>query len=171
MSLTGNFFWHFYLHAFFGIMTFISISTFRIHKQERNAMFWKSCGLMLSNWHVLCFFIVVWMTGVAYGTISTFLFIYLESIGGNDFLLGSSLAVTVTTEVVFFWYSERVIARFGEKILLYISLGAYILRFIYYSFLTNPWAVYPAELLHGLTYACMWSASVSYAHSISPPGN
>jgi len=58
----------------------------------------------------------------------------------------------------------------GEKNLICIALLAYITRFIYYALLTNPWAVYPAELLHGITFAAMWSSSVSYAKSISPPG-
>lgn len=34
--------------------------------------------------------------------------------------------------------------------------------------LETPWWVLPAEVLHGLTFAAMWSASSSYATSIAP---
>jgi len=61
------------------------------------------------------------------------------------------------------------IRKIGSRGVLYLSLLCYALRLLYYSFLTNPWAVLPAELLHGVTFAAFWSASVNLASENSPP--
>lgn len=41
---------------------------------------------------------------------------------------------------------------------------------MYYALLVTPWAVLPAELLHGLTFAAMWAACVKHGSDIAPPG-
>jgi len=37
-----------------------------------------------------------------------------------------------------------------------------------FQVLENPWFVLPVEVLHGLTYAAMWTASLEHAHNIAP---
>ncbi len=39
-----------------------------------------------------------------------------------------------------------------------MALVCLAIRLFYYSLLHEPWAVLPAELLHGITFAAMWSA-------------
>ena len=34
----------------------------------------------------------------------------------------------------------------------------YIIRFLYYALMKDPWMVMPAEVLHGITFAAMWAA-------------
>lgn len=46
----------------------------------------------------------------------------------------------------------------------------YAIRLGYYAILPNPWAVLPAELLHGVTFAAFWSACIYYSSTIAPPG-
>lgn len=52
-----------------------------------------------------------------------------------------------------------------------LVLGAFGLRFIIYSLLTNPWHVLPVELLQGVTYGIFYSNMASYAYVVSPPGS
>jgi len=51
-----------------------------------------------------------------------------------------------------------------------VVLAAFGVRFLMYSFLTNPWTFLPVELLQGVTYGVFYSTMVSYANKISPPG-
>jgi MFS family permease len=48
--------------------------------------------------------------------------------------------------------------------------AAYVVRFLYYSQLQNPWWVLPIEVLHGLTFGVMWSAVTHFSHEIAPAG-
>src|SRR4051794_32220595 len=89
---------------------------------------------------------------------------------------------TVTTEIVFFFFSDYILTRLGGPVTLSLSLFSYIIRhvffsnllilirLVYYSLMENPWIVLPAELLHGLTYAAMWAACVRHASEVAPPG-
>lgn len=69
-----------------------------------------------------------------------------------------------------FWYAGGLIKRFGVPGALVLACVCYVIRFVAYAFLRNPWAVLAIEPLHGVTYALMWNASASYAHAIAPPG-
>ena len=60
--------------------------------------------------------------------------------------------------------------RYGTWAVLAVTQVAYVVRFVYYSRLTEPWAVLPCEVLHGLTFATMWTVSTTYANEIAPPG-
>ena len=84
---------------------------------------------------------------------------FLKDIGGEELLMGLALAITCAAELPFFFYSGTIIQKFGAKSVLYVSLFAYAIRLLYYSYLTEPWAVLPAELLHGITFAAFYAAA------------
>lgn len=47
-----------------------------------------------------------------------------------------------------------------------LGLIGNILRFLYISYLTNPWYVLPFEFMQGITHAAVWAACCSYiAHN------
>jgi len=47
-----------------------------------------------------------------------------------------------------------------------LGLGGNVLRFLYISWLTNPWWVLPFEFIQGITHAAVWAACCSYiAHN------
>lgn len=52
-----------------------------------------------------------------------------------------------------------------------LVLFAFGIRFLMYSFLTNPWYILPVELLQGVTYGIFYSNMASYAYVVSPPGS
>lgn len=47
-----------------------------------------------------------------------------------------------------------------------MGLGGNVLRFLYISWLKNPWWVLPFEFIQGITHAAVWAACCSYiAHN------
>jgi predicted MFS family arabinose efflux permease len=49
-------------------------------------------------------------------------------------------------------------------------LGGNVLRFLYISWLKNPWWVLPFEFIQGITHAAVWAACCSYiAHNTPTP--
>ncbi|XP_065838367.1 major facilitator superfamily domain-containing protein 6-like [Oscarella lobularis] len=125
---------------------------------------------IFSNPNIIAFLIAIWTLAMFMILIDNFLFWFLQDLGANQTLLGLSLAFTCMGEVPVFFISGRVIARIGHSGVVYIVFLAYALRFISYSFLSNPWIVLAIELLHGVTFALLWAVSTLYARHIAPPG-
>ena len=84
--------------------------------------------------------------------------------------MGAARLVMCAAEVPFFRMSGDILDRLGVYGTLSLVGGAYAIRFCYYGFLTDPWFVLPAEVLHGITFAALWSASVSHAQELAPEG-
>lgn len=53
--------------------------------------------------------------------------------------------------------------------MLCLGLAGNILRFLYISWLKNPWWVLPFEFIQGITHAAVWAACCSYIAHNTPP--
>jgi len=97
-----------------------------------------------------------------------------ESIKGPDWvtlLLGLNMGIQCWIgEVPMFFLSGWVIKSLGHSNTMTLVLGAFGIRFILYSYITNPWYSLPIEILNGVTFGLFYSTMASYAHIISPPG-
>ncbi|CAG5075334.1 Similar to MFSD6: Major facilitator superfamily domain-containing protein 6 (Homo sapiens) [Cotesia congregata] len=56
-----------------------------------------------------------------------------------------------------------------EGKVLCLGLGGNIIRFLYISWLKNPWWVLPFEFMQGITHAAVWAACCSYIAHNTPP--
>ena len=135
------------------------------------------CHRMLSNVttllripKVIGFFLVVICLGMMQSVWIGFLFWYLEDLGSNQIIIGLSCVTTAFSEIVFLSISGKIIQLIDHLPCLYISLLAYSIRHLSYSFLTNSWFVLPIELLHGICLGLMYAAASAYASIISPEG-
>lgn len=118
---------------------------------------------------VLVFAVIVFLSGMGLGVISAFLFLRLKQLEGSGLVMGLSRFITCAAEVPMFHFAGKLQKKYGTWKMLVLTQAAFVLRFTYYSFLTNPWAVLPCEVLHGLTYATTWSVSCTFINTISPP--
>ena len=118
---------------------------------------------------VSIFSLVVFLSGFGSGVIESFLFIRMGQLGGSGLVMGISRFITCAAEVPMFQVAGSLQERFGVWPMMAVTQLAFVIRFTYYSLLTDPWYVLPCEMLHGLTFATMWSVSCSYANMISPP--
>lgn len=119
---------------------------------------------------VACFFLVVWACGCATGVIETFLYVVLGDMGAGTTLMGVARLLTCASELPVFFYAGPFIRRVGFLGALHGVSLAYVVRLGWYAVLRDPWWVLPAEVLHGITYALMWSACTAFAHRVAPPG-
>eukprot|EP00056_Hartaetosiga_gracilis_P003992 m.70150 g.70150 ORF g.70150 m.70150 type:complete len:171 (-) comp11659_c0_seq10:561-1073(-) len=119
---------------------------------------------------VLLFMILLVAMGMMKGVIDAFLFVYLQDMGGNGTLLGVTLATTTISELPFFAFSGTILRRLGALCVIFISMGAYAGRLLYYSQLSRPWSVLPIELLHGVTFSLSWATIVAHAQEVAPEG-
>ncbi|XP_078660686.1 major facilitator superfamily domain-containing protein 6-like [Branchiostoma floridae x Branchiostoma belcheri] len=113
---------------------------------------------------------VAWVLGFGSGLVFTFLFWHLHDLGGTHILFGIASALNHISEVTAYLLSYWLISNLGHVKILCLGLAGTVVRFVTYSFLTNPWLVLPLELLQGVTHAAIWAACTSYIGQTTPPG-
>ncbi|XP_014290851.1 major facilitator superfamily domain-containing protein 6 [Halyomorpha halys] len=112
------------------------------------------------------FLFVAWFMGFGIGLIFTFLFWHLQDFGGTPTLFGVASVINHISEIFAYFFSFRLISQMGHVKVLCLGLVGNILRFLYISYLTNPWWVLPFEFMQGITHAAVWAACCSYiAHN------
>jgi hypothetical protein len=123
---------------------------------------------------VASFFVLVTSIGVAMGINNSVLFLHLSELGVSNTVLGMSVFLTAIAEMPFFFYASKLIAYFSARGVVNIAAATMVFRLLYYSLLgpviVDPDWVLLVEPLHGITFAAMWTASVTYAEEIAPPG-
>ncbi|ORC90590.1 uncharacterized protein TM35_000083880 [Trypanosoma theileri] len=106
--------------------------------------------------------------GMGYSLINTFLFIFLDSIHAPPILLGLSVVMTVVVEIPLFQSSKYVHEHYTDRQLLCVSMCAWTVRVMGYSFLHNPWLVLFLEPLHGFTFGLMWLSAMHFVRGAFP---
>jgi len=154
----------------------------------------KSTSMFGDIWHLLStprvMIFVIWCTavGILTSVVWQWLLWFLQDLStaqhwdkdscmdskGPDWvtlLLGLNMGIQCWVgEVPMFFLSGWVIKTLGHSNTMTLVLGAFGVRFILYSSITNPWHSLPIEILNGITFGIFYSTMTSYAHIISPPG-
>ncbi|KAK0158487.1 hypothetical protein PV328_009484 [Microctonus aethiopoides] len=115
------------------------------------------------------FLFVAWFMGFGIGLIFTFLFWHLQDYGGTPTLFGVASVINHISEIFAYFFSFKLIRQMGHVKVLCLGLAGNILRFLYISWLKNPWWVLPFEFIQGITHAAVWAACCSYIAHNTPP--
>ncbi|XP_035712170.1 major facilitator superfamily domain-containing protein 6 isoform X2 [Folsomia candida] len=116
----------------------------------------------------IAFLFIAWIMGIGAGLIFTFLFWHLQDFGGTTTLFGLACLVNQVSEIAAYFFAPQFIIRLGHVNVLCVGLLCNVVRFLYISFLTNPWWVLPLEFVQGITHATIWAASCSYLTKNTP---
>ncbi|CAG0919054.1 unnamed protein product [Notodromas monacha] len=114
------------------------------------------------------FLFVAWLMGFGIGLIFTFLFWHLQDFGGTPTLFGIASVINHISEIFAYFFSFRLITQIGHVKVLCLGLIGNVIRFLYISWLRNPWWVLPFEFMQGITHAAVWAACCSYIAHVTP---
>lgn len=114
------------------------------------------------------FLCVTWFMGFGIGLVFTFLFWHLQDLGGTPTLFGVASVINHVSEIFAYFFSFRFIRQIGHVKVLCIGLIGNVCRFLYISWLKNPWWVLPFEFIQGVTHAAVWAACCSYITQATP---
>ncbi|KAG7397477.1 hypothetical protein PHYBOEH_000697 [Phytophthora boehmeriae] len=133
--------------------------------------FVESARLISDKVDVFVLLVVVFLMGLMYGVISSFLTLYLYNLSGeNAQIVGIAIMCETASELPAFFFSHAIIKKLGIVNVLLLSIMGYALRVSYYAVMTNAWSAIPFEFLHGVTYGLAWAACTQYVYSAAPPG-
>ncbi|XP_043226876.1 major facilitator superfamily domain-containing protein 6-like isoform X2 [Amphibalanus amphitrite] len=129
---------------------------------------WTIVFNKLKNVRCMAFLFISWWMGIGMGLIFAFLFWHLQDFGGTPTVFGIASIINHISEIFAYFFCFRLINQYGHVKILCLGLTANVLRFLYISWLTNPWWVLPFELIQGITHASTWAACVSYLNHAVP---
>ncbi|KAL0879833.1 hypothetical protein ABMA27_002373 [Loxostege sticticalis] len=130
---------------------------------------WVTVLKQFQNAKAISFLLVAWFMGFGIGLIFTFLFWHLQDIDGSPTLFGVASVINHISEIFAYFFSFKLITQLGHVKVLCLGLAGNVLRFLYISWLTNPWWVLPFEFVQGVTHAAVWAACCSYIAHGTPP--
>jgi PPP family 3-phenylpropionic acid transporter len=162
--------WGFYSYLVFMLGLGITAYFLPVKPVQIAGKFWQGLRLLLANRHWLLFLLVVLIQGMSLSIFLNFLFLHLEDMGASRALMGLSLTVATVSELPFWFYSDRLLDKWGSRRLLMFSLVMYLVRAFAYALMWQPWLVLPISLLHGPSFSAMWAAGVAYAAETAPEG-
>ncbi|XP_054158851.1 major facilitator superfamily domain-containing protein 6-like [Oppia nitens] len=130
---------------------------------------WVKVLRSLANMRQIAFLFVTWFMGFGIGLVFTFLFWHLQDLGGTPTLFGMASVINHISEICAYFYSYSLITTYGHTKVLCIGLIGNVVRFLYISWLDNPFWVLPFELIQGVTHATVWAAACSYVTQHTDP--
>ena len=131
---------------------------------------WDGICILFQNADALLFFFLVGVIGISSGVIENFAYVRIREVGGTGKDMGLSRLVSSVAGAPMFWFSGPLTELLGADRVIVLSIGSYVLRFIIYAVMRNPYQGLPAEAMRGITFAAFWSTCTIYASRIAPPG-
>jgi PPP family 3-phenylpropionic acid transporter len=86
--------------------------------------------------------------------------------GASATLVGYGISFQGLCELPLFYFSARIIGRFGIRTTLLVTVFATALRLLLYSVVKNPNAAIFIELLHGISWSLFWVVCVEYVNML-----
>lgn len=126
-------------------------------------------GKLLRNRQLLLLLLSVVLVSTGGTAIWNFYSLYMKGNGASATLVGYGLSLQGLCELPFFYFSARILMRWGMKKTLIATVLALCIRLIFYSLVNEPhWAI-PIELLHGLSWSLFWVACVESVNQLVEP--
>ena len=125
----------------------------------------KVVPMLLSLRH-FSFLVAILYTGFCYGILVHFVNWYIDEIGGSAAIMGTAGAAREIAALIMFAINSTTLQAVGNVNTMVFCLLLYIICFICYSVLENPWKAVALEVLDGGTYGLVWSSCVTYMSDV-----
>jgi len=101
---------------------------------------------------------------------TTYLYPYMKELGASETQMGIASTIATLTEMVIFFYGDRLVRRFNTRRLLVISLVLIGIRSLLYAAVHATYMIWVVQIFSGMVFPAMWLAAVAYADENSPAG-
>jgi MFS transporter, PPP family, 3-phenylpropionic acid transporter len=99
-------------------------------------------------------------------TIWNYYSIYMKENGASASLVGLGISFQGLCELPLFYFSAKIIGKFGIRTTLLITVFATAIRMLLYSAVKNPQAAIFIEILHGVSWSLFWVVCVEYVNML-----
>ena len=123
---------------------------------------------LFKNFRNGVFLVTLFAFGFFHSLHYSFLFWYLQDLGGTPVLFSIILLIYSLAEVVTYFLSGHLVKAIGQQGMICLAFACYTTRYLMYTYLNDAWFVIPMELVQGITYGGVWSIAAVYVNA--PPG-
>ncbi len=96
--------------------------------------------------------------------------LYMKGIGASSGLFGTALVVASVSEMFMFLLVPKLIQRGLTRAMIVSGFLAWILREVLCAIIQDPMLATVTQLLHGLAFSALWTATITLARNLVPPG-
>lgn len=159
----------FYAFALVGIVCLLLSFSFPPDIKKKNRSLTKHKLSILVKDHTFLFFLVFsFLVGVPRSMNSTFFSIYLDELGAGEGLIGLAWAAASFSNIGIFFYSDRLLKKFGSTRLLIFGALLFGIRWLLYACISNPFFVLAIQPIQGASFALFYSAGVTFVSEAAP---
>ncbi len=162
--------WSFWLYAINMTLAWLVSHRLTFGQARERVSIRRGIRALLTNHRWSIFLITVFIAGMGMSTVNTYLFPYMEEAGARKSLMGLAAVIATISEIPVFFFSKHLLQRLKSRGLLMLSMAVIGARLLLYFFFAFPAAILLVQIMHGLTFAALWTAGVSYAHENAPTG-
>jgi PPP family 3-phenylpropionic acid transporter len=150
------------------VLTFIFAFTLRQENEtiSTTEQSFKDVKAVFGNQRLLFLLFCVFLISAVAITIWNFYSVYMEERGASYTWTGYGLSFQGLCELPLFYFSAKIIARFGIRTTLLITVFATALRMFLYYVIKAPHAVIAVEVLHGISWSLFWVVCVEYVNQL-----
>ena len=148
-----------FLFAFFLQEEFKKSETKKVHASPDVREIFRNRDLIIL---LICVFLI----SLGGTTIWNFYSIYMKENGASATLVGYGISFQGLCELPLFYFSAKIIGKFGSRTTLLITVFALALRMALYGVVKNPHAALFIELLHGVSWSLFWVVCVEYVNNL-----
>jgi PPP family 3-phenylpropionic acid transporter len=162
------------LHAGFWAFSVIMLVNFFISQRfvhgshEQTGSKQGGIRTLLTNRRWINFLFLALLGGIGAFSVAAYLFPYMAELGANESTMGIASSIATMTEVVIFFFGNRLVKKFGAYGLLILALVMAGIRSLLYGVISTPAMVLVLQAFGGTIFPMMWLAGVSYADENSP---
>ena len=163
---------HFCFHILFATTALIFGALMKSPNQKSmpKFKFWRVLRVTCKNPNIVINLIAMAILGTAQSINSTYLFWYVQDLGGNELHMGAMLLISGLSKIPLLFGTKYLINWLGHGWVFVLSLFAFGCRFLLYSYSDDPVTIIPIELLHSFTSSSIWLTSMSLAAVVAPIG-
>lgn len=163
--------WAFYGFLFFMAINFVASARLPMNVVEgaRHA-YTAGLGILLRNGRFLLLLLVALVFGISMGGQFSYMFLYVDELGGSRALMALSVTASTVGEIPFWYLGGWLLRRVGTKWMIVLALAVTAVRNFWLGVMGAPWLVLPITALEGLSFAVLFSAGVSDVDAAAPSG-
>jgi MFS transporter, PPP family, 3-phenylpropionic acid transporter len=162
--------WAFWMYAAGMMVNLLVAQGFGSGHVRKQVSYWSGVGRLLSDRRWGLFLAIAFLSGAGTATINIYQFVYMADMGASKSLMGLSLTLSTLSELPVLFFGGWLLKRLGAQGLMLLGMLVVGVRLVLYAAFPFPAAILAIQIVHGLTFAAIWMAAVTYAHEIAPPG-
>lgn len=132
--------------------------------------YWQGVRKLAADFRWYAFLLGLFLVGLSFSSINSFLILFMKSMGGGEGLFGLSVALAGVSELPVFLFSPILLRKLTARRMLALGMLMMVVRCTLISLLVDPRMILLLQLMHGLTFSMIWIAGVSFTNEIAPPG-